>query len=67
MWFSRVVLPAPKKPVRMVTGSPLGARSIGAVGAAMGLVLLVWLLVIATWRHTPRGRLVLETVWRLGG
>ena len=31
MWFSKVVLPAPKKPVRMVTGSPLGAWSIATV------------------------------------
>ena len=43
MWLSRVVLPAPRKPVRIVTGRPLGADS--RVGAwALGLALVLGLL-----------------------
>ena len=39
MWLSSVVFPAPKKPVRMVTGtrpSSFGSTSIGAMGAVSG-------------------------------
>ena len=50
MWFSRVVLPAPRKPVRIVTGRPVAVGSgwITALGSE------VVTLAITRWRARER-------------
>jgi hypothetical protein len=40
MWFSNVVFPAPRKPVRIVTGRPVGASAITADSLALALAVI---------------------------